>query len=152
MPIPSVPNLTFPTSGSIEQLIPTSFAWEISNRADSYNLQVAEDVSFIKIIYYKTNIIETSIVVDGLDNNKQYYWRVSATNASGTTTYSLVWNFTTRPERMLYKHYHYRVIATPNSNLPEILEEERLVKLAIEHSQQWPFRVRYVWVMEKEVE
>ena len=149
MPIPDIPSLIFPTSGSINQLIPTSFVWEKIDKADSYNLQISKDYEFTEMLYYKTGIVRTSIIVKGLDNDKTYYWKVSATNAKGTSEYSQVWSFTTEPEKILYHQYEYRVTATPNLVIPQILENERLVKLAIEHSQQWPFRVMYVWVIEK---
>lgn len=150
MPIPKIPDLIFPHSGSVNQLIPTSFVWEEVNKADSYNLQISEDYEFVEMRYYKMEIVETSEIVNGLDNNKTYYWRVSATNNAGTSGYSEIWPFSTKPEKVLYRQYEYRVIATPDLIIPQMLENERLVKLAIEHSQQWPFRVMYVWVIEKE--
>ncbi len=150
MPIPKIPDLIFPHNGSINQLIPTSFVWEEIDKANSYNLQISEDYEFAEMRYYKTGIVETSETVKGLDNNKTYYWRVNATNNAGTSGYSEIWSFSTKPEKILYHQYEYRVIATQNLVIPQILENERLVKLAIEHSQQWPFRAMYVWVMEKE--
>ncbi|MGA9363770.1 MAG: choice-of-anchor D domain-containing protein [Bacteroidota bacterium] len=77
--------------------VPTSptFSWNGSSGATSYHLQVSPYPNFSAVILDTAGITSTSVAVAGLDSNSMYYWRVSASNASGSSSYSNVWSFTT---------------------------------------------------------
>ncbi|MGA9365006.1 MAG: T9SS type A sorting domain-containing protein, partial [Bacteroidota bacterium] len=66
-----------------------------SSGATSYQVQVSTSSSFTTTVVNQSGITSTSYAVSGLINNTVYYWRVNATNASGTSAYSSNWSFTT---------------------------------------------------------
>ena len=42
-------------------------------------------------------VTETTLIISGLSNDRQYYWRVLATNSAGDSNWSAPFNFTTLP-------------------------------------------------------
>jgi hypothetical protein len=93
---PAVPVLSSPSDGAIDVAVPTTLSWNSSSGATSYNVQVATDSSFASIVYSTGGITGTSTSVSGLSASQVYYWRVSATNSSGTSAYSSARSFTTQ--------------------------------------------------------
>jgi len=93
--LPEPPILRSPGNGAANQLIPVTLDWDASPGATSYQAQVSTDSSFTQIIEDTSGLMSDSYVVNGLANNKQYWWRVSATNMGGTSNWSTVWSFTT---------------------------------------------------------
>jgi hypothetical protein len=70
-------------------------SWNASTGATSYTLQVSTSPSYASFVVNQSGIAATSYGVTGLSNNTVYYWRVSATNAGGTSAYSTGFAFTT---------------------------------------------------------
>jgi len=94
-PIPAAPVLTAPVNGATGiSTIPT-LSWNSSSGATSYNVIIAANSSFTSPIVNVSGITSTTYVPSGLSYSTQYYWKVSATNGSGTSSYSTVWSFTT---------------------------------------------------------
>ena len=93
--IPSVPVLSEPLNNAISQPINLNFKWRWSIEAVYYRLQIATDINFNNIVFNIQNITDTIKNVTGLNNNTNYWWRVNASNALGTSVYSAVWKFTT---------------------------------------------------------
>jgi hypothetical protein len=89
------PILLLPTNGATNVSSNPTLNWNGSSGATSYGLQVSTSASFSSIIYSQQGITGTSQQVTGLGTNTTYYWRVNATNASGTSSYSNIWSFTT---------------------------------------------------------
>lgn len=58
-------------------------------------MQLSTDSTFATTVINDSNLTSTSRTVTGLLNNKIYYWRVNAKNAAGTSSYSVIWHFTT---------------------------------------------------------
>jgi hypothetical protein len=78
--------------------IPTTLTWNTSTRATSYSVQVSRSTSFTNsnLVYNVSGITATSTLVStGLLSKTKYYWRVNATNAAGTSSWSNSRNFTT---------------------------------------------------------
>jgi hypothetical protein len=94
---PPAPVLSSPANGSINQPTTLTLSWNASPGATSYRLQVADNSSFTLPKVDQGGITGTSWQVKGLDYNKTYYWRVNASNSSGTSPWSSVWSFTTAP-------------------------------------------------------
>jgi hypothetical protein len=68
----------------------------------TYNLQVATDMNFTNIVFNDSMIVDTFHQAGPLEYNKQHYWRVQATNISGTGPFSPGWGFTTIFGRAVY--------------------------------------------------
>ena len=89
--IPGIPVLVSPTSG-ITNLDATSaipLAWNAVAGATSYGVQVATASSFATpVLTDNTGSSPYAITGNTLEGNTQYYWRVNATNAAGTSAWS----------------------------------------------------------------
>jgi hypothetical protein len=94
--MPLKPLQVFPANGATS--VPTTLliGWNGSRGATSYRLQVSTAADFSSLVLDSSNLIGSSFGVRDLDENTQYYWRVSATNAAGTGDFSNPWNFTTK--------------------------------------------------------
>ena len=63
--------------------------------ATSYHVEVSS-VSDFSITLMNTTVASTSSTFSNeLSNNTKYYWRISAVNNGGESSWSTVWNFTT---------------------------------------------------------
>ena len=92
---PEPPTLLFPLDGSMDISVSSTLSWNASTGAASYTLQVSTNSSFSSFVYNQSGLTSTSQQVSELSNSTTYYWRVSATNTYGTSSWSSVWNFTT---------------------------------------------------------
>ncbi len=94
-PPPAAPVLSAPLNGATGVAVPTTLSWAVSTGATSYTAQVSTSSAFTTFAYNVSGITTTSTSVSGLAANTVYYWRVSATNAGGTSSFSASWSFTT---------------------------------------------------------
>jgi hypothetical protein len=92
---PSAPTLSSPANGATGIATNPTLSWNASDGATSYGLQVSTSSNFSSTGVNQTGITATSSVVTGLANNTIYYWRVNATNSSGTSAWSSSRSFTT---------------------------------------------------------
>jgi phosphodiesterase/alkaline phosphatase D-like protein len=95
-PVPSAPVLASPADKALNLTANTSVSWSPSSYATAYTVQVSTSSNFSTISYSGTNLTGTSFNLTGLSSNTTYYWRVNATNASGTSGWSGTWQFTTQ--------------------------------------------------------
>ncbi|MBS1536904.1 MAG: T9SS type A sorting domain-containing protein [Bacteroidetes bacterium] len=93
-PPPPPPVLSLPTNNATAQSLSTVLNWLPALGAASYNVQVSTNASFIGLLV-DSSLTGTSLTLSKLQNYTVYYWRVNATNVSGTSAYSTVWNFRT---------------------------------------------------------
>ena len=94
-PIPPAPTLAFPADSASGISITPFLSWNASSGADSYRLQISSDAGFSTSAIDSQGISIGSCTVSGLAYNTRYYWRVNASNASGTGPYSVVRSFLT---------------------------------------------------------
>ena len=94
-PIPNQPTLNSPVDGIIDQSLSPTLSWNASSGATSYTLQVSQELNFSTSVFNQSGLSGTSVQVSGLTYNSTYYWRVSATNSSGTSAFSAIRNFST---------------------------------------------------------
>jgi len=94
-PTPNEPILITPLNNSQNQAVNLVLDWNDVPTAYTYNLQIALDSNFQNISLNQTNLTASYIDVNNLDNNRTYYWRVNATNPTGTSNWSVVYKFTT---------------------------------------------------------
>ena len=93
--IPDIPTLISPSNSSLNQELTLTLNWNTSSKAESYSLQLSTDPDFSSTILNESGITSTNKEISGLINNTTYYWKVSATNAGGTSDWSETWNFIT---------------------------------------------------------
>lgn len=93
---PGAPVLVSPPNGATGvSLTPTLF-WNGVPTTISYRIQLSDDSTFtVTIVNDNTGNTFYYIPPNVLQNNVRYFWRVNATNASGTGPWSAVWNFRT---------------------------------------------------------
>jgi photosystem II stability/assembly factor-like uncharacterized protein len=95
-PIPPAPNLTTPVSGATTVSVTPALSWGAATGAVTYNLQVSTQSNFSSLLKDTVTAL-TGKTLGQLANNTTHYWRVSATNAGGTSAWSTASTFTTVP-------------------------------------------------------
>jgi len=93
--IPDIPSLSL---GDGEENIATKplLEWNASNRAEYYDLQLTDNISFEDLVIDIQQINETQIQVGNeLEGNTTYNWRVRAGNEAGYSDWSEILQFTT---------------------------------------------------------
>jgi hypothetical protein len=94
-PGPPTPALIYPLDNALDVGTSPTFTWSISVSATSYRLQVDTSKTFTTTAYDQLGLLGSSQLVQGLKKSTPHYWRVNASNASGTSLWSTVWKFTT---------------------------------------------------------
>jgi fibronectin type 3 domain-containing protein len=85
--IPAAPTLVSPADGAQGVARNPIASWTAATGAASYRLQVSTSSAFSTYSDY-TSISVTSYQLSGLSYKTTYYWRVNATNSSGTSPWS----------------------------------------------------------------
>lgn len=93
--LPLAPSLFTPADLSIGIVTNPTLSWNASATATSYQVQVSTASDFATTIFNQSNIATTSVQINTLMDNTQYFWRVLATNSAGSSAWSLPWSFTT---------------------------------------------------------
>lgn len=93
--IPPTPNLVSPPNNSIGQNLSLTLVWNKSSTATTYRVQVATDSLFSGLIVNDSTLTDSTKAILGLNPLTYYWWRVSAKNLGGTSSYSAVWKFKT---------------------------------------------------------
>lgn len=87
------PSLVSPAPGSTSASTSPSFSWNAVANAQSYLIEVDDNADFSSPEFSAT-VTDTSATATGLGANTEYYWRVTANNACGSGTSSVI-SFTT---------------------------------------------------------
>ncbi|MBX7047143.1 MAG: T9SS type A sorting domain-containing protein [Ignavibacteria bacterium] len=94
--VPSAPTLQSPANGASNVVVTPTFQWSAVTGATSYKIQVSTVSNFAVIV--DSAIVATNsytIAAGILQPATGYFWRVNASNAIGTSTYSTTFNFST---------------------------------------------------------
>ncbi|HKJ67022.1 MAG TPA: fibronectin type III domain-containing protein, partial [bacterium] len=94
---PAVAQLLFPPPAATEVATTVDLTWKPSERAESYDLQVATDSLFSRLIADTTDLDSTFYKLDNLSHSTTYYWRVRAANPGGASSWSVA-HFSTVPD------------------------------------------------------
>lgn len=101
-PDPEVPGqveLAYPEDGATFELEDgendVELGWEIVGKASKYQLDVATDANFNNLVFTYDQVIETTHLLEDVEHQQNYYWRVRAGNSEGWGEYSDVWSFST---------------------------------------------------------
>jgi hypothetical protein len=92
---PPAPNLASPANNSVGNLTSLNLVWNRSVTAVTYRVQLATDNSFNTLIVNDSTLTDSIKAVSGLSPLTNYWWRVNAKNAGGTSSYSSVFTFRT---------------------------------------------------------
>ncbi|MCB1583770.1 MAG: fibronectin type III domain-containing protein, partial [Xanthomonadales bacterium] len=92
--VPSMPTLTSPADGAMNQDTQPSLNWTGSDTIE-YTIEVATDMAFNNVVFTGNTTGNTIVPTTDLDTNTIYYWRVVANNSCGDSMYSQVFSFTT---------------------------------------------------------
>ncbi|MDP2886309.1 MAG: YCF48-related protein [Ignavibacteria bacterium] len=90
---PPVPTLSSPVNAATNLSADLVLQWNRSQRASSYRLQISGLADF-SITVLDKSLTDTLYSLTGLNSGTTYYWRVNATDTSGTSAWSNVWRFT----------------------------------------------------------
>ncbi|MFC1634058.1 arylsulfotransferase family protein [Planctomycetota bacterium] len=83
------PILVTPESeGAVNQDLPVVLDWTPKGFVNSYHLRVATDPEFSTLVVDDPNLTETPYILDTVEANTTYYWRVSIINDAGTSEWS----------------------------------------------------------------
>ena len=103
LPTPPTPLFPAPASNIAASASSTSniatltpnLDWSDVSGATSYALQVSTDPGFVLKVVNQTGLASPSFTIPGgaLSWNTTYYWRASATGATGTSAWSETWSF-----------------------------------------------------------
>ncbi len=101
--IPSTPQLLLPENKSKNISTTPTLVWGIANVATSYNLQVATDTLFTNssLILNENVGNSTNKLLTNLINSKIYFWRIAAKNNYCSSSWSIIYCFTTMAEDYL---------------------------------------------------
>lgn len=91
---PAAPALSSPADTATDVALNPTLAWNASSGADNYRIQIATDVGFGSIVSDVIGLTSTSYA-PSLVAATQYFWRVNASNAGGTSAFSAIRSFTT---------------------------------------------------------
>jgi len=93
--LPNVPVTEAPASGTTGITTNPLLTWYGVPGAQSYGVQVSTSLSFEELQLDRSGITGTSVLVDGLRNGTEYYWRVNAMGSGGSSAWSRVVALTT---------------------------------------------------------
>jgi hypothetical protein len=94
---PGAPTLLTPTNAATNVVLAPTLTWGTVPGATAYRVQLASVSTFASTVVDDSTPTTGSKAITGLTNSTTYYWRANASNAGGTSTYSLVFSFTTVP-------------------------------------------------------
>jgi len=86
--------LYYPKNDTLLKTNASIFKWQKVYNATSYHFQLSNDSLFKNIIQEDTNLVDLVLLINGLDWNKRYFWRMKAKKGSDTiSTWSAVAKF-----------------------------------------------------------
>ncbi|MCX6144748.1 MAG: right-handed parallel beta-helix repeat-containing protein [Ignavibacteriales bacterium] len=92
---PQTPALNVPADSARAVSLTPMFSWNGILGAERYRVQLSTSASFASKLVDDSMVTDSYRQVGPLQSNTTYYWRVSATNVAGTSSYSAVRTFTT---------------------------------------------------------
>ena len=92
---PVAPLLASPANYATNVPINTRLEWRPASAANSYRVQLSTTFDFTTIVRDSSGVTDTSIALPPLAQLTIYFWRVSSTNAIGTSPWSDIWRFRT---------------------------------------------------------
>ncbi len=88
---PATPVITAPVNGAVNVPTNTTLSWNTLATASYYLVEVSTDAAYGSFFLQDSSIATGSRAVSGLAGTTQYYWRVRATNAYGSSSWESVY-------------------------------------------------------------
>ncbi len=87
---PTTPSLLLPADGNNSVAPPVAFSWSSAPYAANYQLQISTVSNFSSFVYNDATLTDTTqpLAAPPLFHCVQYYWRVKALNASGSSAFT----------------------------------------------------------------
>jgi hypothetical protein len=120
--LPDIPQLASPENGSVDNGLDVLLRWDIVQRADYYSIQVSVTSDFTNMFLDTSGVTETEFLIENLDFDTEYHWRVRGQNTTGVGDWSEVWSFLTIIEPPAVP-----VLAYPNNGAINIAVDTMLV-------------------------
>lgn len=92
--VPAAPVPVLPANLATDVPVNVRFAWRADN-ATVYRFQLSTGVNFTTLLVDSSGLVDTTVVVSGLEVSRIHFWRVMASNIIGTSVWSEVWRFRT---------------------------------------------------------
>lgn len=89
------PTLTYPQNNAAKMPLSFTFEWQKPTGAELYDFQLSKNMEFSPLVYGRVGLTTTSLLVQDLEPNTTYYWRVKAKNSEGESQWSTTFSFTT---------------------------------------------------------
>ena len=91
------PELIYPENNAVNLPLSVVFQWEKIADAQSYGILLSTDQDFAdeNIVFGQVGILTNSIIAKNLEEFTEYYWKVNASNADGSSDWSEIYKFTT---------------------------------------------------------
>lgn len=94
-PEPNIPTLVSPANNATELDTTLTFSWNEAEYATAYHYQLSNEIEFMNLKVDTAGMQNTSLVVNGLDYDTVYYWRVRSIGIGDTSNWSSIFTFTT---------------------------------------------------------
>jgi formylglycine-generating enzyme required for sulfatase activity/N-acetylneuraminic acid mutarotase len=92
----TAPVLVSPANGTAAlNPVGLTLSWSTVSTATSYKVQMSPDSTFAIVVTEDSTLTAPSKTIDSLSLGVKYYWRVRAKNASGVSSWTTPWSFTT---------------------------------------------------------
>ena len=139
---PQTPVLNSPADSARGVSTKPMLSWNMILGADRCRVQLSTSASFVGKLVDDSMVTDSYRQVGPLQNNTTYYWRVSATNVAGTSSYSAVRTFTTavasavqQPDGTIPTEYalrqNYPNPFNPSANIQFALPKSSFVSLKV---------------------
>jgi hypothetical protein len=99
IPVPAAPALSSPGYGSVytNGASTVSLVWGAVSGAATYSVLVSTGSAFANTVFYQNGAATSATYNYGAGKTGDRYWRVNATNSSGTGAWSAAWYFDIEP-------------------------------------------------------
>ena len=91
--VPAI-GLTYPADEAIDLPVVINFTWEVGDETvDNYDFELARDAAFTNI-EFSENVILPHVLILGVTEGAEYFWRVKPNTICADGVFSEVWSFT----------------------------------------------------------
>jgi hypothetical protein len=73
---------------TVNEALPVALDWTPRGFVNTYHLQVSKDAEFSTLVVDDPNLTETPYILDTVEADTTYYWRVGTTNDAGASEWS----------------------------------------------------------------